>query len=194
MLLKIGTALACLTLFVAEECGSKPDGAAQHTAAPAASTPAPAATATGPSAEACRLIEPSEVASVQGFPVSATQPSARASGEFAYAQCHYTVVSPQGGNFSVHVEVQRAARPGASVAGFWQTQFREAVDKRKSDKPKPIAGVGDEAYWAGNSVTGSLYALRGDRILRVSAGGGASEQAKIEKAKKLAQLAIKRLG
>ena len=58
----------------------------------------------------------------------------------------------------------------------------------------PIAGVGDEAYWAGNSVTGSLYALRGDRILRVSAGGGASEQAKIEKAKKLAQLAIKRLG
>jgi len=60
-------------------------------------------------------------------------------------------------------------------------------------KARAINGIGDEAYWVGNPLTGALYVLRGNSFLRVSVGGVREEAARIEKSKALAQAALKRL-
>ncbi len=61
--------------------------------------------------------------------------------------------------------------------------------------PKKITGAGDEAFWSGNRVRGALYVLdkKKNTFVRVSVGGGDTEEKKIEKSKALAQKALSRL-
>ena len=125
-------------------------------------------------------------------------PSSRQDSDFVISQCHYLVASADGAkNLSVHLEVRRDGRGSEdknALGDFWQKQFREAKEKKKSEKPKPVAGVGDEAYWVGNSRAGALYALKKGAIVRVSVGGPDTVDVKIEKSKKLAHKALQRLG
>jgi len=60
-------------------------------------------------------------------------------------------------------------------------------------KPRPIDGLGEEAYWVGNPISGALYVLKGNSFLRISVGGVREESARIEKSKALARAALKRL-
>ncbi len=60
-------------------------------------------------------------------------------------------------------------------------------------KPRPIDGLGEEAYWVGNSISGALYVLNGNSFLRISVGGVRGESARMEKSKALAHAALKRL-
>ena len=50
-----------------------------------------------------------------------------------------------------------------------------------------IKGVGRDAVWAGNRVSGALYVLTRDAIMRISIGGPGVVQSKIEKSKALAK-------
>ena len=59
--------------------------------------------------------------------------------------------------------------------------------------PRPVEGVGDEAFWTGGAVGGALYVLKGDTYLRISIGGPDDQAARIERAKVLARKAIARL-
>ena len=115
----------------------------------------------------------------------------------AFSDCYYTVISADGSkNLSVHLRVLRdeAQVPGRSaLKGFWEDRFRGAKEKKKAEKPRAVAGVGDEAFWLGNNVMGALYVLAKDRIVRVSVGGPEEEDAKVEKSRRLAEKAIKRL-
>jgi hypothetical protein len=100
---------------------------------------------------------------------------------------------------------------------YWQEQFhpREPAVKEKDEpaagqvkapkkseeererqlhKPRPIGGLGEEAYWVGNPITGALYVVQGDAFLRISVGGIREESARIERSKALARAALKRLG
>jgi hypothetical protein len=54
-----------------------------------------------------------------------------------------------------------------------------------------IAGLGEEAYWVGTSITGALYVLQGRKFLRISVGGVHEESARIEKTRVLARAAMK---
>ena len=82
---------------------------------------------------------------------------------------------------------------------YWQAQFkREERDEReesdeKKQEPRRVAGLGDEAFWVGDPVTGALYVLRGEVFLRVSVGGSADQSQKIKRATTLAVFALKRL-
>jgi hypothetical protein len=80
---------------------------------------------------------------------------------------------------------------------YWQQRFHGQVSaapgRKKKEPPKPMAGLGDEAFWVGDPMTGALYVLKGEVFLRLSVGGPPDETQKIKRAKALASHALKRL-
>jgi hypothetical protein len=153
--------------------------------------------------DACALIEKSEIASVQGAPVQSTLPSSSASGALAMWQCYYTVVSADGSkNLSVHLEViqpdPKASSPNA-VRDYWQRTFHQESkdendeEKKEGGKPKPVPGLGEEAFWTGNDRVGAVYAIKKDKLVRVSVGGSDAAKIKIEKSTQLVAKVLKRL-
>lgn len=196
------TVLLCLFLFQSDGCGSRSGGGNQNSkpsATQATPTSAPAASpgvAQSP-AGACLLIDKSEIESLQGEQMRGAEPSTGTEADMAFSDCYYTVISSDGSkNLSVHLRVLRddpqSAGRGA-LRRFWEDRFRGAKEKKKAEKPRAVAGVGEEAFWLGNNVMGALYVLAKDRIVRVSVGGAEEEDAKIEKSRKLAEKAINHL-
>jgi hypothetical protein len=151
--------------------------------------------AESPKVDACHLLEPAEIAAVQGAAVTHSKGTQRASGGFLFAQCYY-VVAAQDGSVSLEVTLSDPShsRP-ASPAQHWQQSFhRDDKDAKKdAERPQPVAGLGDEAFWLGDRVMGALYVLKGDRFFRVSVGGSEDSAVKIEKGRELAVKALRRL-
>ena len=86
---------------------------------------------------------------------------------------------------------------------FWRRQFhpeekktvsdREPEEEHETQKPRPISGIGEEAYWVSSPTSGALYVLDGEVYLRFSVGGAREESARLEKTKSLAGTALKHL-
>jgi len=166
--------------------------------------------------DVCALLTSAEIEAVQGESVKETKPSVQPSSSFLMSQCFFRTAS-----FNKSVSLVLFTRDPAkpSLPGpreYWQEQFhpREPVVKEKDEpaagqaktpknteeeserelhKPRPIDGLGEEAHWVGNPITGALYVLQGDAFLRISVGGIREESARIEKSKALARAALKRL-
>jgi hypothetical protein len=164
----------------------------------------------------CALLTREEVSSVQGDEIRETKAAPGNSRRLAVAQCYYQATTPAK---SVSLEVTRRLSDQAGALSpreFWEEKFegeerekeRGPKDKREADKsgareeaeeeeegppPQKVAGVGDEAFWAGNRIMGALYVLKGNSILRISIGGVADQGLRLEKTKALARLALKRL-
>ena len=161
---KLGTAvLLCLALLQSDGCGSKSGGGNQNSkqaSAQATATPAPTAGAAQPSAGACGLIEKSEIESLQGEQMRGSEPSTGTEAGMVFSDCYYTVISSDGTkNLSVHLRVLRddPQAPGrGTLKAFWGERFQGAKEKKKAEKPRVVAGVGDEAFWLGNNVMGAL--------------------------------------
>lgn len=145
----------------------------------------------------CRLLTDAEVRAVQGHAPSQKIPSEQPAGSFRFTQCLYR--TPE---FSSSVSVALgiplttdSKRSGARQ--YWHTQFdREEERAEPGEKEKPprrLAGLGDEAFWVGDPVTGALYVLKGEVFLRVSVGGPPDQSQKIKRARTLAIYALKRL-
>ena len=154
--------------------------------------------------DACGMLTRSDVSAVQGEAWSDAKLTTR--GETS--QCFYqlpTFVK------SISLDVTR----GGGKA-FWREHFQErdedeGIERREKESaatspekpgaeqneearpPQRIRGVGDSAFWAGSRITGSLYVLKGDSILRVSIGGPGSEAQKIARSRSLARKALRRL-
>jgi hypothetical protein len=146
--------------------------------------------------DACSLISKSEIESVQRGKLQGTVPSKRDGGALAISQCYYTVFSADGKqNLSVHLEVTQneSKVSGQDALGDFWRQFQVAKASKKAEKPMPVAGLGSGAYWVGNTKIGSLYALKGGKLLRLSLGGP-DDGKKLEKSKTLAAKALTRLG
>lgn len=217
MFIKLGLALVCFLMFVAEDCGSKSNGNNNRatTSASGATTasPAPSSSAVNNSAptsappaaplneaaatqsfDACALIEKAEVASAQGKEVSDAKSSRRDDDQFVSSQCFY-VASPYDYSVSLEVTERNPKQVDTNVVKkFWAQRFESARVTKKKDLPRAVPGVGDKAYWVGNDRFGALYAMQGDKMLRISVGGAGNADAKIEKSKLLAEKALKRLG
>lgn len=135
---------------------------------------------------ACALLSSEEVRAVQGEALQERKPS-EASRAFRLAQCFYRTPT-----FARSVSVALAvplptdtARAGPRA--YWRATFDG------SDEPRPVPALGDEAFWVADRVSGALYVLRGDTFLRLSVGGVADEQARLERARSLAERALSRL-
>lgn len=182
-------------------------------------TPANVATSangnTDATADACKLLTSEEIQAVQGEGVKATKGTDASTGAFAVSQCFYETASfANSVSLTLTKRGVNAQRDGPRE--FWkrnfgdeQTSEREKDEREKKEHeekgggrieeeeegqpPMPVKGVGDEAFWVGNSKVGALYVLKGDKYIRVSLGGGDSQEKKIEKSKTLAEHALKRI-
>ena len=124
---------------------------------------------------ACGLIGNEDVRHVLGVEVKARQPVAQEV-RGLLSQCYLETGTPR----SISIAVMK--------------DTKEAKDtKEREPDARPIGGIGDEAYWSGNRVTGALYVRRGDRLIRVSVGGIPTEAERIEKSRQLAEAALRRL-
>lgn len=145
----------------------------------------------------CRLLSDSEVRLVQGHAPAQKTPSAPPGGSFQFTQCFYR--TPEfTSSVSVAVGVPLATDSKRSgPRQYWQQQFHPQVKatpgRKKKEPPKPISGLGDEAFWVGDPFSGALYVLKGEVFLRLSVGGAPDETQKIKRAKALAVHALKRL-
>jgi len=131
---------------------------------------------------------------VQGQPVAQRVPSAPPARTFRVVQCVYQ--TPQiTDSVSVAVTAPLPGGPPGSVRAYWKERFApSASPPRKKGPPRPVAGLGDEAFWVGDRVTGALYVLKGDAFVRISVGGVPEEAGRLERTKTLASLAVQRLG
>jgi len=145
----------------------------------------------------CRLLSDGEVRTVQGHAPAQKIPSEPPAGSFRFAQCFYR--TPEFTS-SVSVAVGIPVATDSKRSGprdYWQTQFHKqvsaALGRKKKEPPKPVAGLGDEAFWVGDPMTGALYVLKGEVFLRLSVGGPPDQTQKIKRAKALVIYALKRL-
>ncbi len=208
MLLKLCTVLIFSLAFLADGCGSK-SGTDQkstavsspgpgNTSESASNSSSPGSQTSTPVLDACALIQKSEIESVQHATLQGTVPSSDASNGLAISRCYYTVFSADGSkNLSIHLEVMQndpKALNQNAVGALWKDRFEGAQETKKAEKPKSVAGIGDGAYWVGNNKIGALYALKKNKLVRISVGGADDEREKVDKSKVLVEKALRRLG
>ena len=146
----------------------------------------------------CRLLTDAEVRVVQGHAPAQKIPSEQPAGSFRLTQCFYRTAELSS-SVSVALGIPLTDNKRSGPREYWQAQFereergeREESDEKKKE-PRRLAGVGDEAFWVGDPVTGALYVLRGEVFLRVSVGGSPNQAQNIKRARTLALYALKRL-
>lgn len=186
--------------------------------APANAQPAaPASTAANTAP--CALLTSDDIKAVQGEEVKETKASQHNEFTFAVAQCFYTTTTF---SKSVSLElIQGDQNNKASPRHFWAETFTRAVKQEERERkragerkskepehsahedheaeekegppPQHVMGLGDDAYWVNNQVSGALYVLKGDRFIRLSLGGADADAARQRKAQTLAQKVLARL-
>jgi len=146
----------------------------------------------------CGLLTDAEVRAVQRQVPTQKIPSEQPAGAFRFTQCFYRT-QELSSSVSVALGVPLTDNKRSGPRDYWRAQFkreqreeREESDEKKNE-PRRIAGLGDEAFWVGDPVTGALYVLKGDIFLRLSVGGPPAQAEKIKRAKALAVYALKRL-
>jgi len=159
-----------------------------------------ALTESGMKIEANKLLTNSEIESVTGEPAKQAVTSARTEAGFAISQCYFQTATPAK---SVVVTVtSRGPGPDAKEPRqFWADKFHgEGNEEKDSEEvqrrqipPEKVEGVGDEAYWGESGSTGALYAIQANRFIRIAIGGSDDKAIRISKAKRLAELVLKRL-
>jgi hypothetical protein len=160
---------------------------------------------------ACQLLTPRDIARVQGEQLKSVKLTESSENGLRVSQCFYALPSFTN---SISLDVMR----GRTTA-FWRGHFGNALEQENAEKDedrdrsvamktappsregeeehessaRKVRGVGDAAVWSGNRVAGALYVLKGETIVRISVGGGGSQEEKIERSKKLAARALRNL-
>lgn len=156
--------------------------------------------------DACSLLKNAEIEAVQGSPIRESKSSANTNNGFRVAQCYYAA-NENSKSVALTATQRDADHSTARTAkNIWDDMFGEEAREKKEGEseredgekgaaPRKIDGVGDEAYWTGARFGGALYVLRRekDTFIRISVGGGDTEESKIEKSKALARKALERL-
>jgi hypothetical protein len=151
--------------------------------------------------EVCNLLTKAEIEAVLGEPVHQTKSSVQPGDGLRLTQCFFGAATAAK---SVSVALATPGPVGAATFAprdFWRKQFHPRKGSKNTEsereegmrKARPIGGLGEEAYWVGNSIAGALYVLHTDRFLRISVGGVRQEALRIQKSKALARAAVKRL-
>jgi hypothetical protein len=135
--------------------------------------------------DACKVLTKADLQAVQGEPFAEAKLATRGGG----TQCFYELPTF---TKSVSVDVRyRGARK------FWDETFEHERDGEEKDKksapPLKVRGLGSEAMWVSSHVAGSLYVRKGDKLLRVSVGGTGGPNEKLERSKRLALRALKKM-
>lgn len=195
-------AAGCISLATAQTLSSSPRGTKERGVSRSVDR----------NVSVCALLTSKEIEAAQGEPVKETRSTLQLTGGMNLLQCVFRTPTPAKSVSLEVATVNHSSSPAATPRTFWRNQFH-AFDLREKEsptgakpakglmiepqdeerKPRLIGGVGEEAYWVGNPVTGILYVLQGDVFLRLSVGGIHEESARLEKSKALARAAIRKL-
>ncbi len=174
----------------------------------------------GPKVEACAIVSDQDVAAIQKQPITGHQGNEVPTAEFSTTQCYYTSSTPNCSVAIAIIQRDPAKTVTRSVHRYWDdifSHFRENDKKAEADREEneagreqagnkkegqkgeeeeekqhadKVDGVGEEAFWTKNAIGGILYTRQGEKIVRVSVGGPAKIEEKLEKSKALALKAI----
>ncbi|MDX1644781.1 MAG: hypothetical protein R3244_10535 [Thermoanaerobaculia bacterium] len=147
-----------------------------------------------PGADPCTLLEAADILTVQQVPVAERVGSRRSGTRFDVRACFYRTV-PHSGSVSLVVALPTAKTGDDGVGRYWTERFHPAAGfpEGKRQPPDPIDGLGEEAFWVGDPVAGSLYVLAGEVFLRISVGGAPDAAARRERSVALARRALPRI-
>jgi hypothetical protein len=145
--------------------------------------------------QACSLLTSAQIAAVQREAPSEKRETVSKRGDLDVAQCFYVLptfarsVSVEVARGDVAALLERArAGPGEKDAPAGEK------DSPQEDVAVRVTGLGDEAFWSGSARLGGLYVRRGDLLLRIAVGGPEGRAAKLAKLRRLARIALRRLG
>lgn len=110
------------------------------------------------------------------------------------------------------IETDPPRSSDADVRNYWAESFNDSTAEPGSEDephnhkgggepkegeektlPKKVNGIGEDAFWLANRFGGALYVLKADVIIRVSVGGPATEEEKLERCEALAGKLFPRL-
>lgn len=219
--MSLAAALAACKKHGSETTAATP--ARQSTPAAAASATTAPITNASPALpfDACSLVTNDEVAAVQGAPVSDAKNTGRSGGGIAMWQCFYTATEYSKSVTVSVTRRDTPGTQGRGPRDVWRETFGRFADEPKDEgekaheaererekehegrgphereeeekrPPTKVEGVGEQAFWI-SGVGGTLYVLKGDAFVRVSVGGPAKDDGKLEKAKAIAAKAVERL-
>ena len=148
-------------------------------------------------ADPCAVLTAAEIQRIQSAIVTETKASSQSRNGLHFLQCVYAT-SDFAHSVSVTL-ISGAKRSG--VRSYWKETFEKnepREEKKASREPeeeaaRKIFGVGDEAFWTGDSRAGALYVLRGGQMLRISVGGVTDEKERIRRSQTLATTALGRV-
>jgi hypothetical protein len=165
--------------------------------------------------DACTLLTAEDMQEVQNSPLKGKTGNQTGNGKIFVSQCYFAADPPHQSISLATTQSDPASNDPDGAEEYWRNIARHAEQKPESEEErekreslkehergeeegeaaplKKIAGVGEAAYWAGSRVGGALYVFQKDVIVRVSVGGPDTEQAKIDKSKKVAAKALQRL-
>jgi hypothetical protein len=158
---------------------------------------------------ACSVITSEEIQAVQGEALNETKGSDSTGEGLAVSHCVYLLPTYVK---SLSLDVLRADQAGRgsdSIEKFWESRFRRRGTERGEEderergeeeeeeeggaKPRPVEGIGEEAFWVGGRAKGVLYVREKGVVMTLSLGGAEDEATKIEKSKTLLLQALKRI-
>jgi hypothetical protein len=204
----IRTLLCALLLYFASSLTGRSAGAPQESK----TSRSPATT--NHKTDACTLLTSAELQAAIGEPLQEARSSVQPAAGMRMSQCFFRMPT-SAKSVSLSLATQGRGSSPSALREFWRNQFQSVHQdeerdstpaekgktpsgseaERESDarKPRPIEGLGDEAFWVGSAISGALYVLQGDAFLRVSVGGIPEEPSRLAKSKVLARAAIARL-
>ena len=187
------TILASLVLFALASC-SKP-----KTVDRTDSSPKPVAAPAKVTHDVCALLTTEEIEKVQGEAFKNTKASEKSASGLLVGQCYFELPTASD---SIVLTVTRKAEGGRDPSESWKEivhretpreKKEEGEEKEKEKEAQKVEGIGDEAFWTGTRVGGALFVLKGNLYLRISVGGAGDQAQKLEKSKRLAENALRRL-
>lgn len=142
----------------------------------------------------CDLLQPEEIAAVQGVAVKERKASEQSVKGLQFAQCFYAT-----DDFvrSISVTLITGDTPATKASAsrqYWEETFNPQRNFGRKNAPRAVTGFGEAAYWTGDGRAGVLYILINDAVVRVSLGGVASEEERLQRTRLLAQSILRRLG
>lgn len=158
-----------------------------------------------PKIDASKLLTSEDLQTVIGEPLKEAVVSSRLEAGFAIAQCYFTLPTPSR-SVVVTVTTRGDGPQRQDPRKFWEEKFHESAEETEGRRgeageeaerppaaPKKIENVGEEAYWVESGQMGAVYALQGNRFIRLAIGGNDDEETKIKKSTALARSVLKRL-
>jgi len=146
-----------------------------------------------PPPDPCSAVTANDVFGIFGAAFDEPRKSVQTSGDITVTQCYYGQPVRYAAD-SMTIEYTTAP----DIHELWEKQFEpgeehEREEERGEKHRIEVEGLGRDAYWGGNRVSGALYVLAPRAIMRISIGGQGDVASKMEKAKKVAMKALEKM-